>query len=323
VLGAFDALLASSFGNTLKPDLVLVLGTPPTSAAFERFRGSTESTVVVVGQGEWPDPGNRASWLVDAEPSRFALALAGALGGFENPDRMRARQLFAERCARAERSYWQSVDQALTEPLGEELNEAAAVRVALHAAPKGCLLGLGNSLPIRNVDAFVRPNQSKVARVWCQRGVNGIDGLVSGAAGAAHGAGAPSLVLMGDVSFLHDVGGLAAMRGLDQPVVLLVLDNGGGRIFEDLPVQKALAEKPELARFWLTPPHVDLQHAAALFGLPYERAERLSELELALRSAFERKGCTLVHALVGPHSARTSRARVRALFEEALEHERL
>lgn len=323
VLGAFDALLASRLGHTLKPELVLALGAPPTSAAFERFCATTESTVVVVGQGEWPDPSNRAPWLVDAEPSRFAATLAAALGDFADADRTRARQLFSERCARIERAYWHSVDQILNEPATAKMNEAAAVRLALRAVPEGCLLGLGNSLPIRSVDAFVRPNESKVARVWCQRGVNGIDGLVSGAAGAAYGTGVPSLVLLGDISFLHDVGGLAAMCGLEEPVVLLVLDNGGGRIFDDLPVQKALTEEPELARFWLTPPNVDLQHAAALFRVAYQRAERLSELEGALQTAFERKGCTLVHAVVDPHSARTTRARIRALFEAALEREQL
>ncbi|HWA75008.1 MAG TPA: 2-succinyl-5-enolpyruvyl-6-hydroxy-3-cyclohexene-1-carboxylic-acid synthase [Polyangiaceae bacterium] len=321
VLGAFDALLASRFGQTLKPDCVLVLGTPPTSSAFERFRASTEAEVIVVGQGEWADPSNRARFLIDAEPSRFAAVLARALGSSGDAERMAARRSFAQRCARAENSYWRIVDQVLAESPKDELGEGAAVRAAIDAAPQGCLLGLGNSLPIRDVDAFVPPNPGKATRVWCQRGVNGIDGLVSGAAGAAHGARLPSLTILGDVSFLHDVGGLAAMRGLELPAVLVVIDNGGGRIFDELPVQSAVADSPELARFWLTPPNVDLQHAAALFRVGYQRASQVSTLNAALKVAFEQKGCTLVHAVVAPHSARTSRARIRALFEESLERE--
>jgi len=202
------------------------------------------------------------------------------------------------------------------------MSEGAAVRAALEAAPRGCWLGLGNSLPIRNVDAFVPPGSTHVARVWSQRGVNGIDGLVSGAAGAAHAARVPSLVILGDVSFLHDVGGLAAMRGLEVPLVLLVLDNGGGRIFDDLPVQHALTGEPQLARFWLTPPDVELQHAAGLFRLPYARVERTSALKSAIEAGFAQRGCTLVHAVVGPDSSRLGRARIRALFDEALTQEK-
>lgn len=321
VLGAFDALLASRFGGALKPDCLFVLGAPPTSSSFERFRATTDAEVVVVGQGEWPDPSNRARWVVDADPSRFAAAFARHCSGPAD-EILALRRAFAARCARAEGVYWRVVERVLNESSNEQLSEGAAVRAALDATPRGSWLGLGNSLPIRNVDAFVPPNSTPVARVWSQRGVNGIDGLVSGAAGAAHAAIVPSLVILGDVSFLHDVGGLAAMRGLEVPLVLLVIDNGGGRIFDDLPVQQALTDQPELARFWLTPPDVDLRQAAALFRLPYARVERIPALKSAIQAAFAQRGCTLVHAVVGPDSSRLDRARIRQLFDEALADER-
>jgi 2-succinyl-5-enolpyruvyl-6-hydroxy-3-cyclohexene-1-carboxylate synthase len=122
---------------------------------------------------------------------------------------------------------------------------------------------------------------------------------------------------------LHDLGGLAATRGLESPLALVVLDNGGGRIFDELPVQKALAAEPALSRFWLTPPNVDFRHAAALFQLRYARAEDPASLRSALLTAFAKRGCTLVHAVVGTDSARRSKARIRVRFDEALERELL
>jgi 2-succinyl-5-enolpyruvyl-6-hydroxy-3-cyclohexene-1-carboxylate synthase len=320
VLGGFEPLLSSRIAPSLKPDLVLVLGGPPTSSSFERWRASSEVPVAVVTNGGWLDPSNRARWLVDAEPCELARALSARLTTTPALEHSARRRAFAERCRRAEAIYWRIVEEVLAEPAGDELSEPVAVRVALDALPQSGLLGLGNSLPIRSVDAFVPP-RSGGARVWCQRGVNGIDGLVSGAAGAAQAAAVPSLALLGDVSLLHDLGGLAATRGLELPLALLVLDNGGGRIFDELPVQKSLAAEPSLARFWLTPPNVDFRHAAALFQLRYARAEDPASLREALLTAFEKRGCTLVHAVVGTDSARRCKARIRVRLDEALERE--
>src|SRR5690606_4897387 len=119
---------------------------------------------------------------------------------------------------------------------------------------------------------FVPPRPGRI-RVWSQRGLSGIDGLVSGAAGAAVRARVPSVCLLGDVSFLHDVGGLAAARNVETPLALVVVDNGGGRIFEHLPLEPWLRTHPESARFWITPQSFELGHAAHLYGLPYAEAE--------------------------------------------------
>jgi 2-succinyl-5-enolpyruvyl-6-hydroxy-3-cyclohexene-1-carboxylate synthase len=161
---------------------------------------------------------------------------------------------------------------------------------------------------VRELDAYV-PAGSASVRVASQRGANGIDGLVSGAAGTALATGAPTVLLLGDVSLSHDLGGLAAARLVTTPLAIVVLDNEGGRIFEALPVARLFPEHPERAALWLTPPALDLGHAASAFGLPYVAPASASELRAAVQSALERPGPTLVHARVLPASAReTSRA---------------
>src|SRR5204863_681072 len=95
--------------------------------------------------------------------------------------------------------------------------EHAAVRAAVAALPDGCLLALGNSLPVRVIDAACAP-AARAIGVLSQRGAAGIDGLVAGAAGAASATGRPTALLLGDVSFAHDLGGLAAARSVSAPL---------------------------------------------------------------------------------------------------------
>jgi 2-succinyl-5-enolpyruvyl-6-hydroxy-3-cyclohexene-1-carboxylate synthase len=193
--------------------------------------------------------------------------------------------------------------------------EPHAVRAALDAIPKGGLLVVGNSLPVREVDAFVRASGRGIG-VVCQRGANGIDGVVSGAAGTAHASRKPTLLLVGDVSFVHDLGGLAAARRVQTPLVIAVLDNGGGRIFEHLPAARLFRERPEVRDLWVTPPEIAFDHAVRAFGLPYASARGLAELETALRDAFARPSASVVHVSLPPDSSREAFA---AIFTELAE----
>ena len=74
----------------------------------------------------------------------------------------------------------------------------------------------------------------------CNRGANGIDGLISSGIGAAHATGKPTTIVTGDLGLLHDIGGLAALRDVSTPVRIVVIDNDGGGIFHFLPQQEAL-----------------------------------------------------------------------------------
>ena len=80
-----------------------------------------------------------------------------------------------------------------------ELSEGAVAQALVGSCPEGALLVVGNSTPVRDLDTFCAPS-SRVLRVIHQRGASGIDGLVSGAAGAASVDGGPVALLLGDIS---------------------------------------------------------------------------------------------------------------------------
>jgi 2-succinyl-5-enolpyruvyl-6-hydroxy-3-cyclohexene-1-carboxylate synthase len=295
----FEWLLRSpACRAALAPDLVLRLGAVPTSGGLEPLLAEQSGAELhVVTEYGHPDALGRASTLTLGPPDRVAEALIEALREHE-PN---AEQLaFSERVAQANDLVWQAVRAA---EAGDALGEPEAVRLAIDSVPEGGLVVLGNSLPVRLVDAFV-PAAARRLRVASQRGANGIDGLVAGAAGSALAAGTPTLLLVGDVSLAHDLGGLAATRLVRSPLALVVIDNDGGRIFEGLPVAKLWESAPERADLWLTPPKLAFEHAAALFGLPYEAPSTPAELLAALSRTLERRGATFVHVRVPAHSAR-------------------
>ena len=308
---ALELLLRSpGCRQALAPDCILRWGGTPTSGAFEALLAEHPSAALhVVSEHGHPDPLGRARSVTLGPLDAMAATIAASIAPHEPNAEQRA---FAERVRRANAHAWDAVSRVLE---GEApRSEPAAVRTAVESMPAGALLVVGNSLPVRLLDAFV-PAGARRLSVAAQRGANGIDGLVAGAAGSALATGQPTLLLLGDVSLAHDLGGLAAARLVKSPLVVLVVDNDGGRIFDHLPVAKLYAERPERAELWLTPPRLAFEHAGPLFGIPYAAPGTLDELRATLGHAFAHPGATLVHVRVTPESARGALAKLKAELE--------
>jgi 2-succinyl-5-enolpyruvyl-6-hydroxy-3-cyclohexene-1-carboxylate synthase len=147
------------------------------------------------------------------------------------------------------------------------------------------------------IDTFGESSCKEVA-ILCQRGAAGIDGLISGAAGSARAGDRAVGLFIGDVSFFHDASGLALAHGIDhQPLVIVVVQNRGGRIFEQLPIAKAGVESHVVAH--ITTPHaLEVEPTVRGFGLRYARAATRSTLEAELARAYATCGCTVIEAVV-------------------------
>ncbi len=101
--------------------------------------------------------------------------------------------------------------------------------------PERATLFVASSMPVRDIESFW-PVRADPPRVLCNRGANGIDGTVSSAFGAAAAGPGPTVLLIGDVALAHDIGGLLAARRLELDLTIVLIDNGGGGIFDFLPV---------------------------------------------------------------------------------------
>lgn len=320
LIDGLDWLLRSvHLGAPLRPDLIVSFGGTPTSGAYERLlSGGFAGRRFVVSPHGFPDPYGLASELVSSDSATAATATVALLQHTDLRDAS-ARLAFADAWSSANRLAWRVVERELAHETSA-LSEARAVRSVLAQLPEPSVLMLGNSLPIREVDAYV-PGGTRRVRVLSQRGANGIDGLISGAAGAASTSDEPTVLLLGDVSFSHDLGGLAAAHASRGPFAVVVIDNGGGRIFEQLPIFSRFIEHAEAAQFWLTPQGLNLAHAAQLFGYRYARVTTDAEIAPAMQQATTERGVSIVHVIVESSSARETEQRIRAAFERAAEAE--
>lgn len=298
--GFATLLSAPGFREEFGPDVVLQLGRPPTAAEWNAYleRWPDAERYVLTPHG-WPDPWSSATAVirgavgatvpaVTAAVAQTRAAPASSAGTASDPS---DRGSWLERLQAANRTAWAVVDASAR----DGFSEGAVVRAVVDAVPDGGVLALGNSLPIREAEMFV-PASARAITVWTQRGANGIDGLLSGAAGAAAAAGRPTTLLVGDVSFAHDVGGLAAAREAGAPLTVVVLNNGGGRIFDRLPLAERLSDQDR--RAWLTPPALDMAAVAAGFGVGYARATDRAELDEALRESGSGSGTRVIDAVI-------------------------
>ncbi|HEX5983993.1 MAG TPA: 2-succinyl-5-enolpyruvyl-6-hydroxy-3-cyclohexene-1-carboxylic-acid synthase [Solirubrobacterales bacterium] len=275
VIASYDLLLREEqFARSVVPDLILRFGEMPTSKPLRAWIGASGADQIVIDPyGGWNEPTNQAAAILRADPTELASGWAARVEGLEGRERpLPDRWLEAERAAQA------ALDEALA--ASGEITEPALHRALGTAHRDGDLVYTSSSMPIRDQEAFL-PASSTDASFLSNRGANGIDGLISSGIGAAHACGRPTTIVTGDLGFLHDIGGLAALRDVSTPVRIVVIDNDGGGIFHFLPQESAL-ENEEFEALLGTPRGVDVAKAAALFDLPHRRLESLTELPEAL-----------------------------------------
>lgn len=156
-------------------------------------------------------------------------------------------------------------------------------------------LFIGNSLPARLMNMLGTHRQTPL-RVFANRGVSGIDGLIATAFGLSCTRSEPTTIVLGDTSALHDLNSLALLKQSAQPLVVVILNNDGGSIFHMLPVPK---EGELLARYYRQPHGLHFEHAAKMFGLGYSAPDSLDTFVTAYAQALQ-AGVTLIEVNV-PH----------------------
>lgn len=332
VCDAMDVLLqVPRFRTLCAPDLILQLGSAPTSRAWaEHIERNRSVRRVVVAPFGWNDPDGSASLMIFADIPATVRALSLAIEARRTPaapeEVGRAPRAFApppgdtgrvvpsSPSTRGAPSHWaleldaanaiaqRAIATSLAlDGVDRPLSEGMVAHAVIANVPQGTWVVVGNGLAVRHLDTFVRAGTNDV-RVLCQRGASGIDGLVSGAAGAASVSADPVVLLVGDVSVLHDLGGLFATRRISIPLAIVILHNDGGRIFEQLPIARSVAARPGLLDHWVTPHGLAFGHAAELFGLAHRRVQSRSALVSALEGAVRKPGPTLIEAVVPPHA---------------------
>ncbi len=310
VIDAYDSVFAN--GEQPSIDCVIRFGRYPVSkacfasicarsASAEADRGNAADGLrsegadgrpvqIVVDAVETRDFNVATDLFVRCAPMAFVRALCGDDEGCSGE----AQAAYAEE--------WIARNRAACARIGRIADagddaEAAYVAKALELAPEGSLVFAANSMSVRLIDAVYRSSGKRLS-LLCNRGLNGIDGTVSSALGAAQ-AYRQTTFVTGDLTALHDLNALSMQRELTvhhggdaaSSIVIVLLDNSGGGIFETLP-QKS--EDAYFERVFLTPQRVDFEQAARAFGVPFERVETVRGFEEAYRAALGVPGISMI-----------------------------
>lgn len=264
VIAAYDAMLRDQRANEgCAPDVVVRFGGRPTSKALNGLLdGARAVHILCEPWGSWRVGSVAMDQVLPGDPAVSAAALANALHG--NPgadagwlDSWKARDAAA----------WSAMRHSALQP--GPLFEGRVFIELQEAIPAGTTLVAGNSMPVRDLDSFT-VSDAKPLRFIANRGANGIDGVNSTALGVAAAGGGPTVLVIGDLSFYHDLTGLWAAKrhGLNLTVVLI--NNNGGGIFHYLPQ----AAHEDIFETWFgTPGDMEFEYAVRLFGGDYERIE--------------------------------------------------
>jgi len=278
-LSAGQFLLANeTFCGLHVPDLVLQVGAAPTSRAGLDFVAAVKRLVIVDPDRLVADPGRHASRTIEADPGILGRAVAGRI---------------ARRVGTSWMREWHDADSLARQTLDDLIDswdepfEGRVARDLAACLPNGATLVVGSSMPVRDLDAYMRPRDG--IRVLANRGASGIDGFVSTALGVA-ASGAPTFALVGDLTLLHDASGLLWSAGRGHDAVFVVPNNDGGAIFSFLP-QRELAEFEDL---FVTPHGLDLTKVAEAAGAGHVRIGRAADLVPAVDQASAAGGVWIV-----------------------------
>jgi len=317
VIASYDAFLPHAFAReALSPDLIVHAGAAPTSKPFRRWAAHHADVrrVVIDPSGGWCAPQTARTTFVRSSVVSIVHHVAEHVVGYD-VDRVDSQDRAFEGPRAASPDWlpaWRSLEDATQRVLADTAalpSEPAMVRAVVDALRDDDTLMVASSMPIRDLDRLGLRRTVNV-RVVANRGANGIDGLISTAAGIAWGArdtaGSRVHLVVGDLATLHDASALLTGPGRDLPLTIVIINNDGGGIFEFLPS----ADSPEVhPTFFTTSQRPDLEALAKAWRVPHRRVDTPSELSEALME-------TRVHASARVIEAVTCRSANRQGWRE-------
>lgn len=280
VIHGADLLLRDAeVAAALRPDLIVRFGGQPTSAAVVAWmaRHAAAEVWLVDPANGFRDPQHRASRCLRANSRQFCVLATPAATAVPAPGPWLLQWQHADRVARAVAAEAIDAESSFLTP-----HIARALWTEL---PEGAALYVANSMAIREVDQFAGPRETAL-RLLANRGVNGIDGQVSAALGAAAALRRPTVLWCGDLALLHDVSGLLAGRLQGADLTVVVSNDDGGGIFEYLPAAR-LVPRPVFERLFAVPHGLDLRELARGLGWDAVRVDSADTFAQALARALE------------------------------------
>jgi 2-succinyl-5-enolpyruvyl-6-hydroxy-3-cyclohexene-1-carboxylate synthase len=285
---SYEPIVRDGGFNSDRPDCVVRLGGVPTSKELNAFCKGAR-TVVLDDGNAWRDPDFGASTMVFGDLEHSVSCLNKALEGAPSPDATwLGAWLQADAMAEAKAD-------SLMDKMEETFEGKLFHMLSKNLSPISPLaVVVGSSMPVRDLDYFFLRG-SKNLRFVANRGANGIDGVVSTAMGISAAEG-DVLLILGDVSFYHDMNGLLASKLYQLNATIIVVNNRGGGIFSFL-AQHSLP-KDLFERLFGEAHDLDFSGVRLLYGGEFTRVSDWGSFNHALESSMKGKGLRVIELMV-------------------------
>lgn len=251
----YDLILRNeSLAKELEPDVIIHVGPIPVSKVLRAWLKNLKTQLYVIDPySENIDCLHRRSVYLRSPIEVIASQLDSGIND---------KKLYEER--------WLKLEAQAQHLMGSTLNncdqlfEGKTAWLMAEHLPEDAAVFVSSSMPMRDVEFFWGPND-RVYVPYYNRGVNGIDGILSTALGVAH-RGQPTYLLTGDLALLHDSSGWFIQQHFKGHLTIILINNDGGGIFEFLPI----AQFPTIFdKYIVTPQIVDFQKLAHAHGVEY------------------------------------------------------
>jgi len=289
---------------THAPDVIIRFGAVPTSKWLNDYltRIDIPHRIHIRESGVWADDSHLTTLIIQVNAEQACYQIAQNMIPRLSSD-------WLNTVHETETAVWQKTDKNLP----TEYTDFQAVMDTVEMMPANGRLFIGNSLPVRHLDQFARPNQTPI-HVHANRGASGIDGNISTALGFGAASKSPLVAIMGDITFYHDMNGLLALKGEDRsmkdegktlatrrlpPTTIVVLNNNGGGIFRRLPIAEF---EPPFTDLFLTPHNLDFEHTAKLYDLNFVRVTNRDEFKQTLGESMYNPVPTLIEVMTNGRS---------------------
>ncbi|MBW4692996.1 MAG: 2-succinyl-5-enolpyruvyl-6-hydroxy-3-cyclohexene-1-carboxylic-acid synthase [Lyngbya sp. HA4199-MV5] len=268
LVSTYDQILRNPvLADKLAPETVIRVGGMPTSKQLRVWLEATQPRQWII------DPDGRNLDPLHGNTTHLRLSIAAFIQTLAQEAAIETPYLRLWRTI--ETQVRQNVDQTMRET--ETLFEGKAAWLLSQVLSTGTSLFINSSMPVRDVEWFWAPGNSRV-QPFFNRGANGIDGTLSTTLGIAHRQQS-SVMLTGDLALLHDTNGFLLRKHFVGHLTIVLINNNGGGIFEMLPIAQ---DNPSFESFFATPQAIDFAKLCATYGVEHEGITTWQQLEQRL-----------------------------------------
>lgn len=278
-------LKSDAFYDLIDAEIIIQFGNTPVSNIVQKFIKESKANKFLINTfGDYQDPSRTVQNVFTIAPEKFCKSF---LDSTKNLNFAKSKKWITIL------TKYEKISELIKKEEIENAKfpfEGRIVTEILKLVPNNSNLMFSNSMPVRDLDFFASSSKKHI-NIFSNRGASGIDGIISTAAGIAVESVNPTVLLIGDLAFYHDMNSLLILRKQKIPLVIILIDNNGGGIFNMLPIS---SYRKSFTYFFRTPLNIDLLSFAKSYGGNTYEIENWNDLKTHFLSSLKRKKFTVL-----------------------------